>query len=178
MTVKPRMKPMEFTITCLMSRACGALSSSRPTPEIRERYPGTSGSTQGDRNEIRPAKKAAGTVASVIVVYCTCWLASSELDARERSKLQNAGADSVRMRRLAQLHRRVGRGRLRRRLQQFAEHSRRQNRIEHRARIFLAHLQAVQKRLQVRIVARRSHRCFRAMKHREISGQLLGDAAC
>ena len=31
----------------------------RPAPEIRERYPGTSGSTQGERNEMSPAKKAA-----------------------------------------------------------------------------------------------------------------------
>jgi hypothetical protein len=38
--------------------ACGAFSSSKPTPEIIERYPGTNGRTQGDRNEVRPAKKA------------------------------------------------------------------------------------------------------------------------
>src|SRR6202522_3511302 len=53
------MKPTEFTITRRIRCACGALSSSRPAPEIRERYPGTSGSTQGERNEINPAKNAA-----------------------------------------------------------------------------------------------------------------------
>ena len=58
-TLKPRMNPIEFTITRRISWPCGDFSSSTPAPEIRETYPGTSGSTQGERNEIRPAKNAA-----------------------------------------------------------------------------------------------------------------------
>ena len=34
-------------------------SSSTPAPEISDTYPGTSGSTHGDRNEISPATNAA-----------------------------------------------------------------------------------------------------------------------
>jgi hypothetical protein len=34
------------------------LTSSTDTPDMKEIYPGTSGSTQGDRNEIRPAANA------------------------------------------------------------------------------------------------------------------------
>src|SRR5215469_5159604 len=40
---------------------------------MRETYPGTSGSTHGDRKEIRPAKKAAmGSGRLDIDSYCTC----------------------------------------------------------------------------------------------------------
>jgi hypothetical protein len=49
---------MEFTITRRIRLACGVLSSSKPTPEIIDRYPGTKGRTQGERNEVKPAKKA------------------------------------------------------------------------------------------------------------------------
>ena len=45
----------------------GDLSSSTPAPEISETYPGTSGSTQGERNEIRPAKKAASGNGRLVI---------------------------------------------------------------------------------------------------------------
>lgn len=38
--------------------------SSMETPEIKETYPGTNGSTQGDRKEINPATKAVYKVIS------------------------------------------------------------------------------------------------------------------
>jgi hypothetical protein len=47
------------------------LSSSTPTPEISDTYPGTSGSTQGERNETTPAINAAIGVGFAIRVYCT-----------------------------------------------------------------------------------------------------------
>src|SRR5215469_11144877 len=39
---------------------------------MRETYPGTSGSTQGERKETRPARKAAMGVGLAIPDYCTC----------------------------------------------------------------------------------------------------------
>src|SRR5271157_551157 len=68
------MNPMEFTMTRRISWPWGDFSSSTPTPEIRETYPGTSGSTHGDKNEISPATKAArGSGRLDIGSYCTCW---------------------------------------------------------------------------------------------------------
>ena len=59
-TLKPRMNPIEFTHHPPHELALRRLSARpAPAPEIIETYPGTSGSTQGDRNEIRPAKNAA-----------------------------------------------------------------------------------------------------------------------
>src|ERR1700675_3903889 len=59
-TENPRMNIRELTRTTrrrwLLSCAC---SSSTPTPEMSETYPGTSGSTQGERNDTSPAKNAA-----------------------------------------------------------------------------------------------------------------------
>src|ERR1035438_9013009 len=70
--LKPRMKARELSIN-LRSRCPSVdFSSSMPAPEIRETYPGTSGSTQGDKNEIRPATKAAsGNGKLVISLYCS-----------------------------------------------------------------------------------------------------------
>src|SRR5256885_10535852 len=80
-TLNPRMKPIEFTITRRISCDCGAFSSSTPTPEIRDTYPGTSGRTQGDRNEIRPATQAAiGSGRLDIRLYCTFWCSLPESD--------------------------------------------------------------------------------------------------
>ena len=74
------MNPTEFTITRRISWPCGAFSSSTPTPEIRETYPGTRGSTQGERKEIRPAKNAAigsGRLDIQLLLYLLgCYLAS------------------------------------------------------------------------------------------------------
>src|SRR5712692_1087159 len=59
--LKPMMNAAELNITLRNSCASFSFSCSTPTPEIRETYPGTSGSTQGDRNEISPATKTAGS---------------------------------------------------------------------------------------------------------------------
>src|SRR6202158_1199484 len=58
--LKPMMKAAELSITLRKSSPSFSFSCSTPTPEIRETYPGTSGSTHGDRNEISPATKTAG----------------------------------------------------------------------------------------------------------------------
>ena len=57
--LKPTMKAAELSITLRNRSPSFIFSCSTPTPEIKETYPGTSGSTQGDRKEIRPATKAA-----------------------------------------------------------------------------------------------------------------------
>src|SRR5271167_1469089 len=70
--LKPMMKAAELIITLRKSWPSFIFSCSTPTPEIRETYPGTSGSTQGDRNEISPATKAAsGNGRLVISFYCS-----------------------------------------------------------------------------------------------------------
>ena len=46
-------------MTRRISWPCGDFSSSTPAPEISDTYPGTSGSTQGERKEIKPAMNAA-----------------------------------------------------------------------------------------------------------------------
>src|SRR5438445_6072666 len=72
-TLNPRMNPTEFSMTLRSSCASCDLSSSTPAPEISETYPGTSGSTQGERNETNPATKAAiGSGRVDIQEYCTC----------------------------------------------------------------------------------------------------------
>src|SRR5947208_9067032 len=57
--LNPRMNITEFSITERITFESCCLSSSTPAPEISDTYPGTSGSTHGDRNEINPARKAA-----------------------------------------------------------------------------------------------------------------------
>src|SRR5437667_7727786 len=74
-TLNPSMKPTEFSMTLRSSCASCDLSSSTPAPEISETYPGTSGSTQGERNDTNPATKAAiGSGRVDIQKYCTCVL--------------------------------------------------------------------------------------------------------
>jgi hypothetical protein len=52
------MKVMEFSMTVRSERrSCATLSTL--VPEINDTYPGTSGNTHGDKNESRPATKAA-----------------------------------------------------------------------------------------------------------------------
>ena len=69
--LKPMMKAAEFSITLRNSCPSCNFSSSTPTPEINETYPGTSGRTQGDRKEIRPATNtAAGNGKLCIRLYC------------------------------------------------------------------------------------------------------------
>ena len=67
---KPITKANVFTrilrVTAL-SRS-SALSSSRETPEINDMYPGTSGSTQGERKEMIPAANAAIRPISVMAI--------------------------------------------------------------------------------------------------------------
>src|SRR5208282_807700 len=70
--LNPRMKAAELNITLRKSCPSCNLSCSTPTPEIRETYPGTSGSTQGERNEMSPATKtASGSGKLVIFIYCS-----------------------------------------------------------------------------------------------------------
>jgi hypothetical protein len=68
-TLKPRMNPIEFTMMRRMSCDCGDFSSSTPAPEMRETYPGTNGSTQGERNEINPARNAAMGSGRLDIVF-------------------------------------------------------------------------------------------------------------
>src|SRR5208282_610187 len=68
----PRMNITEFSITVRSRRLSDASRPSAPTPEISDTYPGTSGSTHGERNESKPARKAAmGNGRFAILVYCT-----------------------------------------------------------------------------------------------------------
>src|ERR1700681_467696 len=70
--LKPMMNAAELSITLRKSSPSFIFSCSTPTPEIRETYPGTSGSTQGDKKEISPATKAAsGNGKLVISLYCS-----------------------------------------------------------------------------------------------------------
>src|SRR5208283_4639278 len=70
--LNPMMKAAELSITLRKSCPSCSFNCSTPTPEIRETYPGTSGSTQGDKNEISPATKAAsGNGKLVIFFYCS-----------------------------------------------------------------------------------------------------------
>jgi hypothetical protein len=58
-TVKPRMNMSECKKTVFNNLRSFDWSSSTLAPEIKETYPGTSGSTQGERNETIPARNAA-----------------------------------------------------------------------------------------------------------------------
>src|SRR5208337_1200300 len=70
--LNPRMNAAELNITLRKSCPSCNFSCSTPTPDIRETYPGTSGSTQGERNEISPATKtASGSGKLVIFLYCS-----------------------------------------------------------------------------------------------------------
>src|SRR6266436_9938692 len=70
--LKPMIKAIEFSMTLRNSDASGCCSSSTPTPEISDTYPGTSGNTQGERKETKPATKAAiGSGRFAIQRYCT-----------------------------------------------------------------------------------------------------------
>src|SRR5438270_2371998 len=57
--LKPKMNISELSITFRINPRSPAFSSSIPAPEISDTYPGTSGNTQGDRNDTSPATKAA-----------------------------------------------------------------------------------------------------------------------
>src|SRR5580704_7341658 len=58
-TLNPRMNATEFSITFRSSCDSCVLSCSTPAPEISDTYPGTSGNTHGERNDTKPARKAA-----------------------------------------------------------------------------------------------------------------------
>src|SRR5690242_12040048 len=63
--LKPMMKAIEFIITMRRRRFFSidsSCSSSSVAPEISEMYPGTSGSTHGERNDTVPAIRAANGV--------------------------------------------------------------------------------------------------------------------
>src|SRR5215469_1746740 len=91
-TLNPRMNPTELTITRRINCDWGDLSSSTPAPEINETYPGTSGKTQGDRNEMSPAMKAAigsGRLDMLSFIVPAAWV-SPESDAHGRISLQKS----------------------------------------------------------------------------------------
>src|SRR5450755_1157077 len=70
-TLKPQMNVSECSITVPNMRRLLDCRSSTVAPEIRETYPGTKGSTQGDRNDRIPATNAArGRGRPCIKVYC------------------------------------------------------------------------------------------------------------
>src|SRR3979411_2241896 len=56
--VKPRININECNSTVFNSLRSLVWSSSTLAPEIKDTYPGTSGSTHGDRNDTIPARKA------------------------------------------------------------------------------------------------------------------------
>jgi hypothetical protein len=56
---KPMINITEFVTTTRNSLlSAESFSCSRDKPDTMERYPGTSGSTHGDKNETIPARKA------------------------------------------------------------------------------------------------------------------------
>jgi len=57
--LNPMTNKTEFNPTARILFPSRCFNSSTPEPEISEMYPGTKGSTQGDRNEINPAVNAA-----------------------------------------------------------------------------------------------------------------------
>jgi hypothetical protein len=63
------MKPIELVITLRKSCDSCDFSSSTPAPEISDTYPGTSGKTHGERNETKPAKKAAIGSGNVDIAF-------------------------------------------------------------------------------------------------------------
>src|SRR5215467_2506009 len=68
------MNMSECSSTVFRSRRSCDSNSSALAPEISDTYPGTKGKTQGDRNEIKPAKNAAiGKGSDDIVSYCNVW---------------------------------------------------------------------------------------------------------
>src|SRR4029078_3727559 len=69
--LKPRTNAIEFSMTLRSKAVSCDFSSSMPTPEMRDTYPGTSGNTHGERNDTRPAKKAAGIPMSCMQTHCT-----------------------------------------------------------------------------------------------------------
>src|SRR6266702_3759585 len=58
-TVNPRINIREFNSTVLNNLRSLDFNSSTLAPEIKDTYPGTNGSTQGERNEAIPARNAA-----------------------------------------------------------------------------------------------------------------------
>src|SRR5271166_3722817 len=90
--LKPMMNAAELSITLRKSSPSFSFSCSTPTPEIRETYPGTSGSTQGDRNEISPATKTANGNGKLVIIS----IVATRLPRRERFApcLQDAGNEA------------------------------------------------------------------------------------
>src|SRR5271166_5931283 len=70
-TLNPSTNVRECSITVRSIRCSDDWRSSTLVPEIRDTYPGTSGSTHGERNERIPARNAAiGNGKLCIVIYC------------------------------------------------------------------------------------------------------------
>ena len=58
---KPRMKKSEFKLVFFKASTLSSFfcSSSKVSPEMKDRYPGIKGRTQGEMKEIKPPVKAA-----------------------------------------------------------------------------------------------------------------------
>jgi len=69
-TEKPRMKKIELSPTLFKILLFSSLSfiSSTETPEINERYPGIRGKTQGEKKDMIPAKNAAKSDTSPVIL--------------------------------------------------------------------------------------------------------------
>ena len=62
----PRTKVTERAETFLNLDVVGSLADGAAVPDTKARYPGTSGRTHGERNEITPATMAAKIETSVM----------------------------------------------------------------------------------------------------------------
>src|SRR5512146_2922755 len=87
--LKPRTNISELRITLGIRPLPPVRSSSTPTPEISDTYPGTRGNTQGDRNETSPATNAAmGDTEDIVNIL----FAPALLGYRPRNKCKQAPA--------------------------------------------------------------------------------------
>src|SRR5580658_5787237 len=91
-TVKPTINASEFRSTRAINCPLASFfNSSIDAPESIETYPGTSGNTQGERNETMPARKAMGILNSCDDIYCR----APQLVRRNRPEIVTARRDST-----------------------------------------------------------------------------------
>src|SRR6266700_2325113 len=158
--LNPAIKANEFSITFRRTDASCTFNSSTPTPEISDTYPGTSGNTQGERKDTRPAKKAAiGRGKFDIQRYCTCRWAIASCRTRPGlvcGSLARFGTD---------LGGRVG--------HQFTNQFSRNGRSQYCPLVLLLDLKALDRLLHVRVRALAAHRDFSGSKDFEECVHLL-----
>ncbi len=86
-TLNPKTKVRECSMTVRSMRRSADCSSSTLVPEINDTYPGTSGSTHGDRNDKTPARNAARGRGKLCMAY------SNNASILELSQNIRLGAD-------------------------------------------------------------------------------------